>query len=152
MKAIRFTSHSYNETIELGRQLGRQLRGGEVIGLVGPLGSGKTHIIKGIAEGTGAANASVVTSPTFVLVNEYHGGRFEIYHIDAYRLEKIRDFEMLGFDDFCHPGSVVMVEWADKVEPVLSHIEHISIILAHQGPQTRDIKITNIPDYVTLQL
>ncbi|HSV27268.1 MAG TPA: tRNA (adenosine(37)-N6)-threonylcarbamoyltransferase complex ATPase subunit type 1 TsaE [Sedimentisphaerales bacterium] len=150
MKTIERISRSAEETIALGRHLGGHLRGGEVIGLVGPLGSGKTHFIKGIAAGCGAQDISVVTSPTFVLVNEYDGGRFEIYHIDAYRLENVGDFEMLGFDDFCHAGSVVLVEWADKVEPVLSQMQHITITLVHAGMDSRTIQLEGLPSYISL--
>ncbi|MCJ7729486.1 MAG: tRNA (adenosine(37)-N6)-threonylcarbamoyltransferase complex ATPase subunit type 1 TsaE, partial [Sedimentisphaerales bacterium] len=79
-------SKSAEETIELGRRIGEQLRGGEVIAVCGALGSGKTHLIKGIAAGAGAQDsARKVNSPTFVIVNEY-AGRVDIYHIDAYRL------------------------------------------------------------------
>ena len=79
-------SNSPEETIELGRKVGSQLKGGEVIAVCGALGSGKTHLIKGIAEGAGAAESKKVTSPTFVIINEYKG-RLDIYHIDAYRLD-----------------------------------------------------------------
>jgi tRNA threonylcarbamoyladenosine biosynthesis protein TsaE len=150
MHTVEYNSRSHDETIELGRTIGSQLRGGEVIALVGPLGSGKTHIIKGIASGVGARDASVVTSPTFVLVNEYEGGRLEMYHIDAYRLETMRDFEMLGFDDFCHPGSVVMIEWADKVLPVLRNIQHITITLAYGTGGGRTVILNDLPDYIRI--
>ena len=101
------TSNSPEETMAFGQKLGAQLKGGEVIGLVGPLGSGKTHLIKGIAAGLGAKDSyRSVNSPTFVIVNEYEG-KFQIYHVDAYRLNCSSEFEMLGFDDFCRPDSVV---------------------------------------------
>ena len=102
------TSNSPDETIEFGQRLGSQLRGGEVIAVCGPLGSGKTHLIKGIAGGAGAKDRRNVNSPTFVIVNEY-AGRLDIYHIDAYRLNSVSEFEMLGFDDFCYPQSVVLI-------------------------------------------
>lgn len=144
---LQITTHSPDETIELGRRIGSQLKGGEVIGLRGQLGSGKTHLIKGIATGAGALDRSRVNSPTFVIVNEY-AGRLEIYHIDAYRLNSIAEFEMLGFDDFCHPQSVVLIEWADKVESVLKRLDHVSIELEHAGETKRSIHITNLPEYI----
>src|SRR5512136_1371056 len=110
------TSRSPEETIELGRRIGSRLKGGEVFAICGPLGSGKTHLIKGIAAGAGAEDLRSVTSPTFVIVNEYKG-RLDIYHIDAYRLKSLAEFEMLGFDDLCYPQSVVLIEWADKIDP-----------------------------------
>ena len=133
-------SNSPDETIEFGRKLGSQLKGGEVIAICGPLGSGKTHLIKGIAVGAGAKDRRDVNSPTFVIVNEY-SGRLDIYHIDAYRLNSISEFEMLGFDDFCYPESVVLIEWADKVEPALRTIDCIWIELEHAGGSKRKIHV-----------
>lgn len=146
---LTLTSNSPEQTVELGRRIGRQLRGGEVFALYGPLGSGKTRLIKGIAAGAGAEDLRNVTSPTFVLVNQYEG-RFDIYHIDAYRLDSIAEFEMLGFDDFCYPQSVVFIEWADKIEPAIGGIDLIRIELAHIGEHTRSIRIRNLPAYVSM--
>lgn len=137
---ISIISNSPDETIEFGRKLGSQLKGGEVVAICGPLGSGKTHLIKGIAAGAGAKDLRDVNSPTFVIVNEY-AGRFDIYHIDAYRLNSISEFEMLGFDDFCYPESVVLIEWADKVESALRTIDCIRIELEHAGETRRKIHI-----------
>jgi len=140
-------SKSPEETIELGQKLGSQLKGGEVVAICGPLGSGKTHLIKGIATGIGAKDSKSVNSPTFVIVNQYVG-RLDIYHIDAYRLNCISEFEMLGFDDFCYPQSVVLIEWADKVEAALKSIDYIKVELEHSGPTTRKIHIKNTPEYI----
>jgi tRNA threonylcarbamoyladenosine biosynthesis protein TsaE len=134
------TSNSPDETIEFGQRLGSQLRGGEVIAVCGPLGSGKTHLIKGIAAGAGAKDHRNVNSPTFVIVNEY-AGRLDIYHIDAYRLNSVSEFEMLGFDDFCYQQSVVLIEWADKIESALQAIDYIRIELEHAGETKRKIHV-----------
>jgi tRNA threonylcarbamoyladenosine biosynthesis protein TsaE len=142
-------SNSPEETIEVGRGLGSQLKGGEVVAVCGSLGSGKTHLIKGIAAGAGAGDARQINSPTFVIVNEY-SGRFDIYHIDAYRLNSIAEFEMLGFDDFCYPESVVLIEWADKIESALESIDYIRIELFHAGDTQRGILIQNTPGYIGL--
>jgi tRNA threonylcarbamoyladenosine biosynthesis protein TsaE len=141
------TSNSPDETIELGRNLGSQLKGGEVVAVCGQLGSGKTHLIKGIAAGAGATDAKHVNSPTFVIVNEYKG-RLDIYHIDAYRLDSVSEFEMLGFDDFCYPQSVVLIEWADKVESALKALDYIRIELEHAGKTKRTIHVKNTPQYI----
>jgi tRNA threonylcarbamoyladenosine biosynthesis protein TsaE len=141
-------SNSPDETIELGQKLGSQLKGSEVIAICGPLGSGKTHLIKGIAAGAGAQDGRAVNSPTFVIVNEYFG-RLDIYHIDAYRLNSISEFEMLGFDDYCYPQSVVLIEWADKIEAALGNIDYIRIELEHSSQTVRTIHIENIPAYIT---
>lgn len=143
-------SESPEQTIEFGRKLGEELKGGEVIGLVGTLGSGKTHLIKGIAAGAGAEGTSQrVNSPTFVIVNEYEG-RMDIFHIDAYRLNSVSEFERLGFDDFCYPKSVVLMEWADKIESSLDGIDYIRIELSHIAETTRKIHINKLPDYIKL--
>lgn len=147
MTGITITSHSAEQTMALGRALGGRLQGGEVLAIVGPLGSGKTHLIKGIAEGAGAPDARQVNSPTFVLVNEYVG-RLDLYHIDAYRLNSLAEFEMLGFDDLCYPESVVLIEWADRVETAIAATNPIHITLSHAGPHTRTIHITDAPDYL----
>ena len=81
-------------------------------------------------------------------MNEYIG-RLDIYHIDAYRLDSISEFEMLGFDDYCYPQSVVLIEWADKIESALGAINYIRIELEHRGQTTRKIHIKNMPDYIT---
>ena len=140
-------SNSPEQTIELGRKLGSQLKGGEVIAVCGPLGSGKTHLIKGIATGAGAKDRRLINSPTFVIVNEYQG-RFDIFHIDAYRINSVSEFEMLGFDDFCYPQSVVLIEWADKIESALKTIDYVRIELEHAGETKRNIHITNKPPYI----
>ena len=142
-------THSPEETIEFGKRFGSLLKGGEIIAVIGQLGTGKTHLIKGIASGAGADNSDIVNSPTFVIVNEYHG-RFDIYHIDAYRLNSISEFEMLGFDDYCYPKSIVIIEWADKVLPAIETINYIRIELEHSGQTTRKIHFSNSPGYITL--
>ena len=142
-----FISNSPEETIELGRKFGSQLKGGEVVAVCGALGSGKTHLIKGIAEGLEAAGSTKVTSPTFVIINEYKG-RLDIYHIDAYRLGSISEFEMLGFDDYCYPQSVVLIEWADKIQSALNNINCIRVEISHTGKNRRKMQISNIPDYI----
>jgi tRNA threonylcarbamoyladenosine biosynthesis protein TsaE len=147
MMGITITSNSPEETMALGRRIGAALRGGEVFAICGPLGSGKTHLIKGIAAGAGAEDQAGVTSPTFVLVNEYRG-RFDLYHLDAYRLDSVDDFERLGFDDFCYPESVVLIEWADKVEPALRGMDPIRIDLAHAGTRQRVIRLRNVPEHL----
>jgi tRNA threonylcarbamoyladenosine biosynthesis protein TsaE len=144
------TSHSPQQTIEWGTAIGRQLKGGEVVAIVGPLGSGKTHLIKGIAAGAGATDSRAVNSPTFVIINQY-AGRFDIYHIDAYRVDSIAEFEMLGFDDLCYPESIVLIEWADKVEAVLGDVDPIRIDLSHVDKTSRTLRIRNAPNYLDVR-
>ena len=129
---IEIVTNSSEETIEIGHRIGEQLKGGEVFGISGALGSGKTYLIKGIAAGAGTTDSRSVNSPTFVIVNQYEG-RFDIYHIDAYRLNSAAEFEMLGFDDYCYSRSVVMIEWADKVVSSLAGVDYIDIKIFHGG-------------------
>jgi len=145
-----YISGSTKQTIRYGRKLGSMLKGGEVLGVSGTLGSGKTHLIKGIAQGAGAKNAGhKVNSPTFCLINEYKG-RFDIYHIDAYRLNSLKEFEMLGFDDLCYPHSVVLIEWADKIKQALQGINYIRIHLFFTGAHKRKIVLQSAPEYIRL--
>ena len=148
-KTFEFVTSSPRETVKLGERMGSALRGGEIITLSGQLGSGKTHLIKGISTGLGVSDSDQVNSPTFVLVNEYSSanGQFDIYHIDAYRIDSINEFEMLGFDDFCYPNSIVMIEWADKVKKSLHGVDSISLDLLHISENQRKIKIANFPPY-----
>lgn len=150
-KSIEITTNSAAETIELGRNIGRSLKGGEVFALIGNLGTGKTHLIKGISLGLEAHDSDQVSSPTFVLVNEYFGreGLIHIYHIDAYRIETEAEFEALGFEEYCRPDSVVLIEWADKVTRVLNDYDCITLRLEHAGQDQRKIVIEDAPAYIT---
>ena len=94
-----FLTHSAEETIELGRQLAPLLRDSRIVLLRGDLGTGKTTMVKGIAEAFDAAEQEDVTSPTFTLVHEYRGPERSLFHIDLYRIETLRELETLGLDD-----------------------------------------------------
>lgn len=142
VRSVEFVSNSVDQTLAFGRQLGQGLSGGQIIAVIGPLGSGKTCLIKGICMGCGCQDLQDVTSPTFVLINEYHG-RLDIYHIDAYRLEGPKQLAMLGFDELVGPRSVLLIEWADKVMAALEGYRFMNICLSHLGPQSRRIVIEN---------
>lgn len=144
---LQVITHSPEETIELGRKFGACLKGGEVVAFIGTLGTGKTHFIKGVAVGLGASELGVVSSPTFVLVNEYEArdGHLTVYHIDAYRLTSIQEFENLGVADYWGPDAVMLIEWADKVLAALEKLDYIRIDFSHLGPTERKITIQNCP-------
>ena len=102
------------DTEALGRRLGELLFPGAVVALIGPLGAGKTHLVRAIAEGLEVRNPLAVTSPTFVLIQEYPG-RLPIFHFDAYRLANTREFLDLGVNEYFEAGGVCLIEWADRV-------------------------------------
>jgi tRNA threonylcarbamoyladenosine biosynthesis protein TsaE len=122
-------------TRQLGHRLGRLLFPGAVVALVGPLGAGKTHLVRAVAEGLDVPDARLVTSPTFVLIQEYPG-RLPIYHFDAYRLSGAVPFADLGAHEYLEGDGVCLVEWADRVEPCLP-AEHLRITLTITGPTSR---------------
>ena len=142
---VEIISRSVEETIKLGEALAGGLSGGELIGLIGELGTGKTHLIKGVANGLAKGadddecGAEAVTSPTFTLMNEYDG-RVPMIHIDAYRLENAGQLVALGFDEMVGEAAVVMVEWADRVESLVMQYEPILVRLQHRGPTERLIR------------
>jgi tRNA threonylcarbamoyladenosine biosynthesis protein TsaE len=107
-------TNSAEETVAFGRSLAAELKPPLLVLLRGDLGAGKTTLVKGIAEGFGAASADEVTSPTFTLVHEYHGPRATVYHIDLYRIDTERELETLGLDDLAGPDSILLIEWGEK--------------------------------------
>src|SRR6476661_7764896 len=112
-------------TEAFGRRLGGLLFPGAVVALVGPLGAGKTHLTRAVAEGLGVKNPAAVNSPPFVLIQEYPA-RLPIYHFDAYRLSGPREFAELGVDEYFSGDGVSIVEWADRVESTLP-VDHLRI-------------------------
>jgi len=133
------TSRSREETMALGRQLGRLLGPGDVVALRGCLGSGKTTFTKGLAEGLGVEEPRWVTSPTFVLVHEYKG-RVPIYHVDAYRLKGAADAEALGTDELFYGDGVAVVEWADRILGALP-TERLDVLMEITGEEARRITL-----------
>lgn len=111
---ICITNASADETMALGRKLGEMIDRPFVIALTGDLGSGKTVLIQGLAEGLGIPPTYPVTSPTFTLINEYEG-RFRLFHVDLYRLQGPVDAEDLGLYDILSGKSVTAIEWAERL-------------------------------------
>jgi tRNA threonylcarbamoyladenosine biosynthesis protein TsaE len=108
---------SVEEMERLGNTAAEQLRPGSVVALVGGLGAGKTHWTKGLVAGLGST--AEVTSPTFGLVHEYHGGRLPVIHMDFHRLDSPDELIALGWDEYLESGAVVVAEWADKFPALL---------------------------------
>src|SRR5436190_2294757 len=122
-------------TESLGRRLGALLFSGAVVGLVGPLGAGKTHFVRAVAEGLGLDESRIVSSPTFVLIQEYDA-RLPVYHFDAYRLTSAAEFFDLGAHEYFEAGGVCLVEWPDRVPDCLPR-ERLTVRLEITGETSR---------------
>ena len=131
-----FDTHSEEETIELGRKIGRDLPKRCVVLLIGNLGAGKTTLAKGIISGLGAGNPEEVASPTFTLIHEYPGA----YHIDLYRLDTAAQVATLGLDEIFDRDAVVLIEWGEKFQNLMP-ADRIEITLSADGEQNRKIVI-----------
>ena len=131
---------SPSDTESLGRRLGSLLFPGAVIALTGPLGAGKTQLVRAIAEGLDIADSRVVSSPTFVLIQEY-GARLPIYHFDVYRHKSEAEFAELGAHEYFEGDGVCLVEWADRAAECLP-VEHLSVLLDITSETSRRATLT----------
>lgn len=139
-----YTTHSAAETVALGRRLAVQLRPPRLVLVRGELGAGKTTLIKGIAEGFGAARRDDVTSPTFTLVHEYCSPKVNVYHVDLYRVDTQRELDTLGLDDLFAENSVLLIEWGEKFEGFRRERD-VEIALERTGENDRKIALTAGP-------
>ena len=112
-----FSVNSVEETTNLGITLGKLLKSGDIVCLTGDLGTGKTHITKGIAKGLEITD--YITSPTFTIVNEYDSGRLKLNHFDVYRVSDPDEIYAIGFDDYIFSDAVSIIEWANYIEEIL---------------------------------
>ncbi len=135
-----FTTRSAEETIALGRELAALLTPPKIVLLRGNLGAGKTTLVKGIAEGFGAASAEDVTSPTFTLIHEYRGSQAAVFHIDLYRVDTLRELETLGLDDLISENSVLLIEWGEKF-PRFARERDVEIVLEATGEDQRRVRL-----------
>jgi tRNA threonylcarbamoyladenosine biosynthesis protein TsaE len=124
-----FTTRGPDETRMLAERLGRLLRPGDVLCLVGDLGAGKTTFTQGLALGLGLPPDEPVNSPTFTLIAEHPGGRLPLYHFDVYRLADSSGLYDLAFDEYIDSDGVVVIEWADRVADALPP-DRLDIVLA----------------------
>lgn len=137
---MEFIIDNVDETINLGVEIGKRAQSGDIICLIGDLGTGKTHITKGIATGLGIQDH--ITSPTFNIVNEYNG-RHKLYHFDVYRVNDPDEIEAIGFDEYIFGDGVTIIEWANYIEELIPK-EHIKITiekLPNKGENFRKIDI-----------
>ncbi|MBQ7870811.1 MAG: tRNA (adenosine(37)-N6)-threonylcarbamoyltransferase complex ATPase subunit type 1 TsaE [Oscillospiraceae bacterium] len=134
---MEFLTHSPEETEELGVRLAQTLRGGEVIAFSGSLGAGKTAFTRGLARGLGIHMR--VTSPTYTIVNEYTGGRLDLFHFDMYRLGSSDELFDIGWEDYLARGGVCAVEWSENVADAMEGA--IGVCIRTEDETTRRITI-----------
>jgi tRNA threonylcarbamoyladenosine biosynthesis protein TsaE len=137
------TSHSVRDTEAIAASLARSLRGGECLALYGDLGAGKTQFTRGLVAGLGG-DPHAVSSPTFVLLNVYDGGRLKVFHLDAYRVAGPDDFDAIGFAELLDQGGVVVVEWPARVEALLPAEQRINVRLTTLSPKSRRVAIERL--------
>ena len=113
-----FKTESPEETQALGEKIGKTFRQGDVIALIGDLGTGKTCLTQGIARGVGIASDEIVNSPSYILINEYNG-KIPIYHIDLYRLEDSAEIAELGLSEYVEGNGICIIEWAERMADAL---------------------------------
>ncbi|MBQ4594553.1 MAG: tRNA (adenosine(37)-N6)-threonylcarbamoyltransferase complex ATPase subunit type 1 TsaE [Akkermansia sp.] len=131
--------NSESEMVALGQQLSETLQGGEVLGLVGDLGAGKTHLVQGILRGLGAADPAA--SPTFSLVHEHADGRIPAAHFDFYRMKSAEEALGMGWDEYLSSGSVLLVEWADRFDGALMPADTRWLVLKHVDATVRSVTL-----------
>jgi tRNA threonylcarbamoyladenosine biosynthesis protein TsaE len=136
------TTRSAEDTIAFGRTLLDLLAPPKLVLLRGDLGAGKTTLVKGIAAAFDAASEDDVTSPTFTLVHEYRGPKATLYHIDLYRIDKLRELETLALDDLRSDNSILLIEWGEKF-PGLLQERDLEISLERERDTTRNIRIVS---------
>lgn len=139
MARKQIVTHSSDETIQIGREIGGLLKPPVLILLSGDLGAGKTTLTKGIVSGLGAAEEDQVTSPTFTLVHKYDHESV-VYHVDLYRVGDFHDLETLGLEDFLTERAIVIVEWPEKLG-LRTDWPILRINLAHVDEDSRQISI-----------
>jgi tRNA threonylcarbamoyladenosine biosynthesis protein TsaE len=136
-----FISHSAAQTMRVGHRLGELLLPGDVVLLLGEFGAGKTHFVKGVAQGLGSVD--LVSSPSFVLINEYRAGerhqRAPIYHVDLYRIERPAELEGIGLEDALDGGGVTLIEWAERAQGWLPH-DHLEVQIQHLSDTKRVLR------------
>jgi len=134
------TSRSSVQTRSWGGKLGKLLKGGEIIGLVGELGTGKTCFVRGMAEGLDVGPDAWIRSPTFTLINEYHG-RLPVYHIDLYRVGSREELEGLNLREYLYSDGVSVVEWFEHL-PADEVNEYLEVKLAYANGNKRQLMFT----------
>ena len=151
MSTRRITTRDAEETLRLGQRMGEELAvlsDGSVLILIGPLGAGKTVLAKGIALGLGVQEP--VVSPTYTIVSQYPARGRLLHHVDLYRIEGRDQLENLGLEDILAGNGIVVVEWGEKLEPMLrGGYTRITIALKDDGGRDILIEETEVEPGVT---
>jgi len=145
MKELRYVASSEQATERLGKILAELLPVGTVVALHGTLGAGKTRLVQAVAAALGVPDKKI-TSPTFVLVNEYSQGRLPVYHFDAYRLADEDEFLELGPDEYFEAEGITFIEWAERVARCLP-AEHLAVRIEVLGETQREFFLSaSVPE------
>lgn len=136
----RVSSSSPEETMAIAEQFAGQARPGDIILLSGDLGAGKTHFVKGFARHFGIPEGHV-SSPTYSIVQEYHGDGVQLYHIDAYRLESEKEALGIGLDETLDGDGICLVEWPERIAGLIP-ADHWTVKVRTTGSETREITIS----------
>ena len=129
MEKINISTNSFEDTMKLGTDFSKNLKSGDIVGLIGDLSAGKTTFVKGVLEGLGYSYT--VSSPTFTLINNYKAS-LDVMHVDFYREPKINRWVELGFKELMYSSGLVLIEWADLIpdlipsEAMIIKFEHIN--------------------------
>ena len=125
--------------------MGKYLMAGDIVALIGDLGTGKTQLAKGLARGVGVPEEYCITSPTYTIVNEYQG-RIPLYHLDLYRLEGNSDLENIGYEEYFEGRGVTVIEWAEKITHLLPE-NRMEIRISHLEDDVRGLEIIGFGDH-----
>ena len=131
------TTYNAAETLELGMEIGKNARPGEVYALLGDLGVGKTVLIQGVAKGLGITGP--VNSPTFTIVQVYEEGRMPFYHFDVYRIGDVEEMDEIGYEDYFYSGNLCFLEWPELIEDLLPE-DAVKVTITANEDGTRNIE------------
>ncbi len=137
---MKIVSRSVNDTIKIGKVIAGNLNSGDIICLFGELGSGKTVLVKGIAEGLGIKRERII-SPTFVLIHQHLEGRLPLYHFDLYRLKSVSAILGLGYEEYFYNEAVAVIEWAGRLKYLLPK-EFLKVELSFKKQTQRLLEFT----------
>jgi tRNA threonylcarbamoyladenosine biosynthesis protein TsaE len=140
MASWRVLTRSARQTMSWGAKLGKFLQGGEIIALIGELGTGKTCFVRGVTQGLEVGRDAWIRSPTFTLINEYHG-RLPVYHIDLYRVETRSQLEGLNLREYLYSDGVSLIEWFEHL-PAGEVDEHLELRIAYANGAKRELTFT----------